>query len=78
VEKYFVELTPKELNDLLRPHQAVDVEAGVPPGENALGPLQAEKFSADEKGQHLAGEDLGETRVVDPRDLIEPRILSLA
>jgi hypothetical protein len=47
----------------------VDVEAGVRPGENALGPFRAEKLPADEKVQHLAGKDLGETRVVDPRDL---------
>ena len=48
---------------------AVDVEAGVRPGENALGPFQAEKLPADEEGQDLTGKDLSEPRVVDPRDL---------
>jgi hypothetical protein len=56
----------------------VDVEAGVPPGEDPLGPFRAQQLLADKIGQHLAGEDPGETRVVDPRDLIELRILSLA
>jgi hypothetical protein len=47
----------------------VDVEAGVRPGENALGPFRAEKLPADEEGQDLTGEDLGQPRIVDPRDL---------
>jgi len=49
----------------------VDVEAGVRPREQPLHPLRAEKLPADEKGQHLAGEDLRQSRVVDPRDLME-------
>ena len=53
------------------PDQAVDVEAGVRPRKQPLCPIRAEKLPADEKVQHLAGEDLGETRVVDPRDLME-------
>jgi hypothetical protein len=56
----------------------VDIEAGVPPGENALAPLRAQQLLADKKSQNLPGEDLRQPRVVDPRDLIEPRILSLA
>jgi hypothetical protein len=46
----------------------VDVEAGVRPGENALGPFRAQQLLADKHRQDLAGEDLGETRVVDPHD----------
>ena len=49
----------------------MDVEAGVRPGENALGPFRAEKLPADEEGQDLTGKDLSEPRVVDPRDLME-------
>ena len=50
---------------------AVDIEAGVPPGENALGPFRAQQLLADKIGRHLAGEDLPQPRVVDPRDLME-------
>jgi len=49
----------------------VDIEAGVPPGENALGPFRAQQLLADKHRQHLAGEDSGQPRVVDPRDLME-------
>ena len=49
----------------------MDVEAGVAPGKQALRPLRAEKFPADEKRQGLPGEDLRQPRVVHPRDLIE-------
>jgi hypothetical protein len=31
---------------------AVDIEAGMAPGKQALRPLRAEKLPADEKGQH--------------------------
>ena len=55
----------------LGPHQAVDIEAGVPKGVNALGPLGAEELPPDKKRRHLAGEDLRQPRVVDPRDLME-------
>ena len=50
---------------------AVDIEAGVRPGENALGPFRAQQLLADKKFQNLPGEDLGEPHVVDPRDLME-------
>jgi len=50
---------------------AVDVEAGVRPGENALGPFRAQQRLADKHRQNLAAEDLGQPRVVDPRDLME-------
>jgi hypothetical protein len=46
----------------------VDIEAGVPPGKNALGPFRAQQLLADKIGRHLAGEDLRQPRVVDPRD----------
>jgi hypothetical protein len=49
----------------------VDIEAGVPPGEKALGPFRAENLPADEKRQDLPGEDLGRPRVVNPRNLVE-------
>jgi len=49
----------------------MDVETGVPPRENALGPFQAQQLLADKHRQHLAGEDLGQPRVVHPRDLME-------
>jgi len=49
----------------------VDVESGVALGKQALRPLRAEKFSADEKRQDLPGEDLRQPRVVNPRDLME-------
>jgi hypothetical protein len=49
----------------------VDVEAGVRPGENALGPFRAQQRLADKHRQDLAAEDLGQPRVVDPRDLME-------
>jgi hypothetical protein len=39
------------------PDQAVDVEAGVPPGEKAFRPFGAEKLPADKVGQDLAGEN---------------------
>jgi len=50
---------------------AVDVEAGVRPRKQPLCPIRAEKLPADEKGRRLEGEDLGQTRVVDPRNLME-------
>ena len=50
---------------------AVDIEACVWPGENAFGPFRAQQLLADKHRQNLAGKDLGETRVVDPRDLME-------
>jgi len=49
----------------------VDVEAGVRPGEEALGPLRAQQLLADKIGQDLAGKDLSQPRVVDPGDLTE-------
>jgi hypothetical protein len=49
----------------------VDIEAGVPQGENALGPFRAQQLLADKHRQDLPGEDLGQPRVVDPRDLME-------
>ena len=52
-------------------YAAVDVEAGVRPGENALGPFRAQQLLADKHRQNLAGEDLRQPRVVDPRDLME-------
>jgi hypothetical protein len=59
----------------LGPHQAVDIEAGVPPGENALGPFRAQQLLADKHRQGLPGENLGQPRVVDPRDLMEDACL---
>ncbi len=53
------------------PDPAVDVEAGVTPGENALRPLRAEQPLGDQQPEHFPGEDLGQPRVVDPGDLVE-------
>ena len=65
---------PLGLRLRLGPHQAVNIEAGVPPGENALGPLGAEKLLADKHRQHLSGEDLRQ-----PQDLMEdPRPICYA
>jgi hypothetical protein len=50
---------------------AVDIEAGVRPEDNALGPFRAQQLLADKHRQDLTGKDLGETRVVDPQDLME-------
>jgi len=55
----------------LGPHQAVDRKPRMPPGENTLRPLRAQKLLADKISQDLAGKDLLEPRVVDPRDLME-------
>ena len=45
---------------------AVDVEAGVRPEENALGPFRAQQLLEDKHHQDLPGEDLRQPRVVDP------------
>jgi len=50
---------------------AVDVESGVRPGENALGPFRAQQRLADKHRQDLTGEELGQPHVVDPRDFME-------
>jgi len=36
----------------------VDIEAGVPPGENALGPARAQQLLADKKSENLPSQDL--------------------
>ena len=55
----------------LSPHQAMDRESRMAPGENALRPFRAEQFLPDKKRQDLAGEDLRQPRVVDPWQLME-------
>ena len=55
---------------------AVDVEAGVRPGENALRPFRAQQLLADKHRRDLAGKDLGETRVVDPLGMTPGTIIS--
>jgi len=54
---------------------AVDIEACVWPGENALGAFRAQQLLADKHRQNLAGKDISETRVVDPRDLMKDTFL---
>ena len=49
----------------------MDIEPRVPPGENPFRPFRAQKLLADKIGQDLAGEELGQPRVVDPGDLME-------
>jgi hypothetical protein len=56
-------------------HAAVDKESRVPPGENPIRPLRAEKLPADKEGQAFAVEDFGEPRVVEPRDPMEDACL---
>ena len=61
------------------PDLAVDVEAGVPPGENAFLPLRAEQPLADKKPEHLPAGDLGQPRVVQTRKPVEdPRSVDTA
>jgi hypothetical protein len=42
-----------------------------PPGHNPLCPFRAEEFLADKIGENLAAEELSQSRVVDPGDLME-------
>lgn len=49
----------------------VGVESGVPKGVDPLRPFGAQKILEDKIGQDLAGEELGEPRVVEPWDLME-------
>jgi len=51
---------------------AVDVEAGVRPGENALGPLRAQQLLADKHRQDLAGEDLAQMVSPFPPLFVQP------
>jgi hypothetical protein len=46
--------------------QAVDVEAGVRPGENSHGPLGTQQLPADQEPEDVAGKDLLQPRVVGP------------
>ena len=50
----------------------------MPPGENALGPLRAQKLPADKKTQHFPAEQLLEPGVVDTSDLAKDAGLVLA
>ena len=50
----------------------------MPPGKDPLGPFRAEKLLADKISQHFPGEELGQPRVVDPRDLMEDASLVYA
>jgi hypothetical protein len=49
----------------------VDVETGVPPGEDPLSPLRAQEPLADKKRQDLPAEDLGQPGVVQTRKPVE-------
>jgi len=62
---------PLGLRLRLGPDPAMDIEARVRPGENALGPLGAQKLLADQEPEDLPAEDLRQPRVVDPRDRME-------
>jgi len=55
----------------LGPHQTVDIEARMPPGENPLSPLWAEKLLPDKKRQDRSAEQLGQSRVIQAGDLME-------
>lgn len=52
----------------LDPDQAVDVEAGFPPGENPLGPFGSQVPPGDQESNDLAGERLGRPGAVDLED----------
>ena len=57
----------------------MDIEAGVPPRENALSPFRIQQLLADKHRQNLAGENSGKPRVVQPRDLMkDPRLIHSA
>jgi hypothetical protein len=43
------------------------------PRKNALGPFRAQQLLADKIGQHLAGEDLRQSRVIWTMNLANPR-----
>jgi len=49
----------------------MDGKARVMSGENPLGPLGTQQFPDDEKGRDLAGKDLRQPGVVDPRNPME-------
>ena len=49
----------------------MDTKAGMPPGKEPLRPLEAQQLLADKVGLDLPGEDLRQSRVVDPRDQME-------
>jgi len=49
----------------------MNIEPRVPPGEEAFRPFGAEKFLADKIGQDFSGEEIRQSRVVDPGDLVE-------
>jgi hypothetical protein len=55
----------------LSTHAAMHGESRVAPGENARGPFGAQKLPADKRGEDLPGEELSQSRVVDPWDLVE-------
>jgi hypothetical protein len=58
---------------------AVDVEASLPPRKDPLYPLRATQSSVNQKPQHLAAEDLGQSSVVQARDPLEgPRLVHVA
>jgi len=49
----------------------MDVETGMPPGEEALGPLRAQQFLSHEHRRHLPGKKLRQPGVIDPGDFME-------
>jgi hypothetical protein len=55
----------------LGPHQAVDIEAGVPPGKDSRRPLRAKELLSDKKSHDLVSEDLGQPRVVEGAEAME-------
>ena len=49
----------------------MDIETRVPPGEKAVRPFGAEELPADKISENLSAEELGQSRVVNPGDLME-------
>jgi hypothetical protein len=53
----------------------VDIETRVSPGEKAVRPFGTQKLLVDQKPKNLASEEFGQSRVIDPGDLMEEACL---
>ena len=62
---------PLSLSLCLGPDPAVDIEPCVAPGENPFCPFGTEELLVDQKPKNLPSEELSQSRVVDPGDLME-------
>jgi len=62
---------PLGLSLCLGPDPAVNIEPRMPPGEEAVRPFGAQQLLAHKIGQDLPAEELGQSRVVYPGDLVK-------